>query len=297
MTVFTKKIVLLLVLIFYPLKVAASLPEIIPHRGGKAERPENIIPSFQDCVLEGVKTLELDVQVTKDGVVVAYHPKDLSVNTNGSGVVSELTYNDIQKLDAAYNFKKGDSFPERGKGLKVPRFEDILIKFPNAKIIVDLKSLPADTLIEAIAKVAKKNNAWGRLIFYSTNDEHLLYLKERYPQTTVFESRKQTVEELLNVTGSMHLNQTQSPVWLGFELVRQLQVTEKLTLGDATYPVNLVVWTKLGIERIRKKLPGAKFVIFGVNTVEDYQKAADLGAYAVYSDTPSLLWAFAKNIS
>lgn len=269
-------------------------PEIIPHRGGKAERPENTLQSFQACIMLGAKSLELDVQVSKDGLVVVYHPGDLSANTNGKGKVNEFSFADLQKLDAAYNFEKNGSFPERGKGHKIPLLEEILIKFPDTKIIIDLKSLPAPALIEAVAKVANKQNAWDRLIFYSTDDSHLIYLKANYPQAKSFESRRNTVEELLNVTGSKQLAKTNQPIWLGFELIRQMKVSEKLALGDAEYPVNLVIWTKPGIERIRQKLPQATIVMFGINSIEDYQKAETLGANAVYSDNPAQLMSHGK---
>lgn len=264
-------------------------PEIIPHRGGKAERAENTLESFQTCISLGAKFLELDVQVTKDGIAVVYHPGDLSANTNGKGKVNEFLYEELSKLDAAYNFEKNGTFPERGKGHKIPLLEEILIKFPNTKIIVDLKSLPAATLIEAVAKVANKQKAWDKLIFYSTDDSHLNYLKANYPQAKSFESRRNTIEELLNVTGSNQIAKTNQSIWLGFELVRQMKVSEKLALGDAEYPINLVIWTEAGVKRLRKKFPEVKIVIFGINTLEDYKKAEALGAYAIYSDNPTLL--------
>jgi glycerophosphoryl diester phosphodiesterase len=290
-----RPITILLTVFLFQVGTALGLaPEIIPHRGGKGERPENIIQSFQDCVALGATSLELDVQVTKDGLAVVYHPGDLSANTDGKGKVNEFSYDELQKLDAAYKFEKNGTFPQRGRGHKIPLLEEVLIRFPTTNIIVDLKSLPADKVIEAVAKVAVELKAWDRLVFYSTDDSHLLYLKKNYPQAKSFESRKNTVEELLNVTGSTELSKTEEPIWLGFELVRQLKVTEKLALGDAEYPVNLLVWTEPGIKRIREKLPQAKFVLFGINTVEDYQKAETLGAYAVYSDNPTLLVNFRK---
>jgi len=274
--------------------ILQPMPEVIPHRGGKAEQTENTIQAFQVCVALGAKTLELDVQVTKDGLVVVYHPGDLSANTDGKGKVNEFSYDELKKLDAAYRFQKNESFPERGKGHKIPLFEEVLTAFPNVKIVVDLKSLPADKLVEAIAKIVQKHNAWDRLIFYSTDDSHLTYLKTHYPQATTFESRKNTVEELLNATGSNQLTKTEKPIWFGFELERQGEFGEKLALGDAKYPIKFVMWTEPGIKRIQEKLPQARFVMFGINTIEDYKKAATLGAYAVYSDAPTLLFDFAK---
>ncbi len=293
----SSRIVLVLAtFVLFPTEAAIlqPLPEIIPHRGGRAELPENTLQSFKDCVALGAKTLELDVQVTKDGITVVYHPGDLSANTDGKGKVNEFSYDDLKKFDAAYNFEKNGTYPERGKGRKIPLFEDVLEAFPNTTIIVDLKSLPADKLIEAIAKVAEKHNAWDRLVFYSTDDSHLAYLKAHYPQATSFESRKNTVEELLNASGSNQLMKTETPIWLGFELERQGEFGEKLALGEAKYPIKFVMWTEPGIKRVREKLPQARFVMFGINTVEDYKKAANLGAYAIYSDTPALLFNFAK---
>jgi glycerophosphoryl diester phosphodiesterase len=283
------------VLFFYSCAATVHLPEIIPHRGGKAERPENTIQAFQECIDLGATTLELDVQVTKDGVAVVYHPGNLSVNTDGKGKIDEYTYQELQNFDAAYNFEKEGSYLYRGKGYKIPTLEEVMIKFPKTLLIIDLKSLPADTLINAVARVINKINAWDRILFYSTDDNHLSYLKKAYPQALSFESRKATVEELLNSTGSAKLIKSDKATWLGFELVRQLKISEKLALGDAEYPINLVVWTEPGVTRIREKLPHAKFVLFGINTTEDYLKAASLGAFAVYSDNPELLFNFAKS--
>ena len=237
--------------------IPQPLPEIIPHRGGRAEFPENTLQSLKNCVSLGATTLEIDVQVTKDGMVVVYHPGDLSANTNGKGKVSEFSYEDLKKLDAAYKFEKNGTFPERGKGHKIPLFEEVLEAFPSTKIIVDLKSLPANTLIEAIAKIAEKHNTWDRLVFYSTDDSHLAYLKAHYPQAISFESRRNTVEELLNATGSAQLTKTEKPIWLGFELERKGEFGEKLALGEAKYPIKFVMWTEPGIKTgSRKATPG-----------------------------------------
>jgi hypothetical protein len=54
------------------------------------------------------------------------------------------------------------------------------------------------------------------------------------------------------------------------------------------------MWTEPGIKRIQEKLPQARFVMFGINAIEDYKKAVALGAYAVYSDAPTLSFDFAK---
>jgi len=52
--------------------------DIEAHRGGRARRPENTLPAFADALSMGVDTLELDMGVTRDGVVVVAHERGLN---------------------------------------------------------------------------------------------------------------------------------------------------------------------------------------------------------------------------
>src|SRR5271168_3694117 len=52
--------------------------DIEAHRGGRALRPENTLPSFANALTMGVDTLELDIGVTKDGAIVVSHERGLN---------------------------------------------------------------------------------------------------------------------------------------------------------------------------------------------------------------------------
>ena len=52
--------------------------DIEAHRGGRALRPENTLPSFANALSMGVDTLELDIGVTADGVLVVSHERGLN---------------------------------------------------------------------------------------------------------------------------------------------------------------------------------------------------------------------------
>lgn len=269
---------------------AHAIPEIIPHRGGKAENPENIIQSFEKCIELGAKTLELDVQVTKDGVTVVYHPKDLSANTNGKGNISDYTYDQIKKLDAAYNFKSGEAFPYRGKGHTIPTLKEVLLKFPDTRFIIDLKSQDVDKLMKAVKQDTEETNAWDRVIFYSTSDEHLDFLKKYCPKAIKFESRALTIKYLLSPEKSLKLKPESDTQFLGFELERDVVIEEKLTIKDRKYPVVIAAWTKKRIDLIKDYLTKVKLVIFGINSPEAYKEASDLGVDAVFTDNPKILF-------
>src|SRR5712691_3768958 len=52
--------------------------DIEAHRGGRALRPENTLPSFANALSMGVDTLELDIGVSSDGVIVVSHERGLN---------------------------------------------------------------------------------------------------------------------------------------------------------------------------------------------------------------------------
>lgn len=58
--------------------------------------PMDSFESILKCINSGANGSEMDVQLTKDSVLVAYHSKDLSDNTNLSGVINDLNWNEIK---------------------------------------------------------------------------------------------------------------------------------------------------------------------------------------------------------
>ena len=79
------------------IEIKAELPLIIPHRGGKAEFPENTIYAFSQMDKLKITIMEIDIQVTKDGIPVIYHPADLNTHSNLNGKISDYPHNIIKK--------------------------------------------------------------------------------------------------------------------------------------------------------------------------------------------------------
>lgn len=102
-----------------------KIPKVIGHRGAKAYAPENTIESIETAASLGVKWVELDVKLTRDGVPIIFHDEELDRTTNGSGLVAQTDYADLRDLDAGSWF--GDSFVH----VRIPTLEeavDILLK-------------------------------------------------------------------------------------------------------------------------------------------------------------------------
>ncbi len=77
--------------------------EIIGHRGGRGLYPENTLPGFEHAIALGVDALELDVGMTRDGVLVVHHDHTLNPDhtRNSTGAWLEPPGPPLWTLDAA----------------------------------------------------------------------------------------------------------------------------------------------------------------------------------------------------
>lgn len=266
-------------------------PEIIAHRGGKQNWPENTVCAFRQNVAQGNGTIELDVQVTRDGQVVVYHPDDLSQWTNSSGTISSKPAEEITELDTAVKYHGPDTYKTvcSAEDTEIPLLIDVLSGFPQTQFIIDMKSPETQKLIDALVATIPAAD-WPRLRFYSTNPEHTKLLRQTRPNAAIFEDRSETLTRLLTSNETHQCVGQGAESWVAYELVRPLQVCDQTKLGSTCVPnVLFMMWTEESVACTRAMTDGAKIVFFGINTVADYQQASELGADAVFSDNPSLL--------
>jgi glycerophosphoryl diester phosphodiesterase len=103
----------------------------LAHRGGATYPPnlhrENSLHAFAQAAALGYRYLETDVHATADGVLIAFHDSKLDRVTDGRGAIADLTYEQVSRAKI--------------HGIDdIPRFEDLLTSFPNARFNVDAKS-------------------------------------------------------------------------------------------------------------------------------------------------------------
>jgi len=120
---------------------------VISHRGEHLSHPENTIPAFQAAIDAGADYFELDVRTTSDGQLVLMHDRTVDRTTNGKGLVSEMTGDQIRALDAGVNF--GPRFA----GTKVPSLEDALnLAHGRIGVYVDCKQIAPQDLVAALER-------------------------------------------------------------------------------------------------------------------------------------------------
>jgi glycerophosphoryl diester phosphodiesterase len=140
---------------------ALPTPIAIGHRGAAGVAPENTLASFERALADGAAILESDVHLTRDGVPVLIHDDELARCTNGSGRVGDHDVAALQRFDAAWHFSPdgGRSFPERGRGHRIPRLDEALRALPRARFNLELKEDVPGLIEESVAAVARAGRA------------------------------------------------------------------------------------------------------------------------------------------
>jgi glycerophosphoryl diester phosphodiesterase len=103
----------------------------VSHRGASGHAPEHTMLAYELGEKMQGDYIEVDLQMTKDGELVALHDETLERTTNGTGLVKDYTLEEIKKLDAGSWFN--EKYPEKAKaeyvGLTVPTLNEVIEKF------------------------------------------------------------------------------------------------------------------------------------------------------------------------
>ena len=139
------------------------------HRGGAAVVPEDTILGFREGLKYGDAVLECDVHSTLDGELVVMHDETVDRTTDGTGRINELTYAEIQKLDAGYDFTSdgGVTFPWRGQGVTVPTLSQIYEEFPDRPVNIEIKRGDRPGIEERVAATIEAAGAQSRSLVVS----------------------------------------------------------------------------------------------------------------------------------
>jgi len=120
-----------------------TLVHVIAHRGAGSgfvdpeSPPENTLPAFEAGWASGAIACELDVQLTKDGQVIAIHDHTTGRTTDEAWVVGERTADELQSLDA------GSWKHPRWAGTRLPLLREVLAILPaGRRLFIELKDGP-----------------------------------------------------------------------------------------------------------------------------------------------------------
>lgn len=105
---------------------------VIGHRGASGYEPENTLASFEKAIALGVDMIEFDVHQCGSGEIVVIHDETVDRTTNGTGLVSSLTLQELKELDA-------------GKGQAIPTLQEVL-DLVDHRVKVDIEIKGPETI-------------------------------------------------------------------------------------------------------------------------------------------------------
>lgn len=170
------------------------------HRGCRGLFPENTMPAFRAALELGVTTLELDLQATRDRVLVVHHDQKLNpsrcVHDDGRPVsataIVELDHSDLSDIDCGRLPDR--KFPEKQTvtGARIPRLEEVLSLARDAaypvRLSIEIKlqqaalAIPLDEFAELFVRTVREFGLEDRTIVQSFRPEALRAVGELAPE-------------------------------------------------------------------------------------------------------------------
>lgn len=145
------------------------------HRGSSAWFPENTLVAFEAAIACGADSVELDVQLSSDGVPVVIHDDTVDRTTDGVGRVAELSHAELAALDAGS--WKAPSFA----GARIPTLDEAVSLLAGMTTInIELKAQDA-RLVDVAAAAIQSRAAGAGLIVSSFHLDLLAAMASRLP--------------------------------------------------------------------------------------------------------------------
>ncbi len=261
--------------------VPFSDPVIIAHRGASAGAPEHTLPAFRRAIEQHADFVEFDLQMTKDGELVALHDSTLERTTNAKELypdrspwaVKNFTLEEIKKLDAGTWFNEAEppfADPEY-QGLQIPTLQEILDlvkEYPSTHVgvYIETKGLGME---EQLAGILQSNHMFEKrqVVLESFIPESLKKLKGLVPEEAVFIQLVDSAPD-----GKVGLNQQMEQIARYADGVGPSQELISKKYVQAAHRHHLLVHP------------------YNVQTESLIQRAFSLGVDGLFTDDPSHLY-------
>ena len=261
------------------------------HRGVRGHAPENTLPGFELAATMGVTTLELDVGVTRDGVVVIHHDRalnpDLARGPDGRWIaeprplIRSLSFDELQRYDVG-RIRPGSeyarSFPQQKPldGTRIPRLSELFAR-AGSKLRFNIETkispqapqetLPPEPFARALLAEIRKAGVEKRTTIQSFDWRTLKVVEREAPEI-----------ETAYLTGSRNADPEKVHAAGG-----HLWSPDFSTLT----PENVAAARRLGL----------KIIPWTVNERADIERILKLGVDGIISDYPDRVRAVLKPVS
>jgi glycerophosphoryl diester phosphodiesterase len=154
---------------------------VTAHRGAAFTAPENTMAAMENAVNKLADYVEVDVQETSDGVLVLLHDNNLKRTTGYNRKIWDVTFDELETLDAASYFYK-----EEYAGEKVPTLDEVLDYCQGRMIVnIEVKSNNHNKdIVEKVVAMVEEKDMTDQCVITSMNYKFLQKVKELNPDIT-----------------------------------------------------------------------------------------------------------------
>lgn len=252
---------------------AANEVSIIAHSGAQGHAPTNTLPAFDIALEQGADVLEMDLQLTADGEVVVIHDGTVDRTTDGTGAVGDMTLEEIRELHAGWYFEDEDgNHPWRENDVRIPTFRQVLDRYPDTHLIVELKTESPIEIAEPVIDLLREyDRTGGSVTVASFSTDYLVPVRAALPDVPTNMPEGETTGFYVRQLVGLH------PWWSPPGEVFQVPeyhdgrhvVTDRFVRAADRLGVDVQVWT--------------------VNEPEQMHRLLDAGVHGIMTDYPDRL--------
>ena len=168
-------------------------PLVIAHQGGDGLWPGDTMFAFEHAAELGVDVLEMDLHITKEGVLVINHDETVDRTTDSTGEIEAMNLDEIKALDAGYDWSNdnGNTFPYRGMGITIPTLEEVFEAFPGYHMTIEIKTTER-SMAMPFCELIRAYDMQDKVLVASFLDERMEEFREVCPEVATSSARQET---------------------------------------------------------------------------------------------------------
>ncbi|HEX5128843.1 MAG TPA: glycerophosphodiester phosphodiesterase [Usitatibacter sp.] len=299
---------------------AAPRLDVQGHRGARGLAPENTLPAFEKALALGVTTLELDVGITRDGVVVVGHDPALNPNiargpdgqwlASRGPAVHSLTFAELSRYDVG-RLKPGSGYARQFPaqvavdGTRVPRLADVFALARESRVRFNIEAktsplAPDETLspepfVRALLEEVRRAGMQSRVSIQSFDWRTLQVVQREAPgiPTVYLTAQARFLDNICSgpKAGSPRTAPSdcgESPWTAGFQLRDHGSVPKLVkAAGGSIWSPN---YQNLDADTLKEAQSlGLRVVVWTVNDPIQIERMIKLGVDGIISDRPDLV--------
>lgn len=250
-------------------------PWIIVHGGAKKLFPGNTMMAFRGSAALGVDMLEMDVRMTKDEILVTHHDLTIDRMSNGTGKVSDYTYEELLQFNFGDSFQDlNGHYPYKTDTISIGKLEDVFAEFNEMALMVELKDRGENgkKAAEILKDMIETFKLKDKIVVVAFNHEVLSYFHEiTHGEILIGTSEEQTKDFVFTgISGMEFLHRPESAVAAIPTKNKGLNLVSKRVINSA-HRRNMAVhyWT--------------------INDKTEMKNLIQLGADGLITDRPDLM--------